>query len=335
MKPLASLALVSALAVSGCAGGGSAVHPTPASPTTTQATGSRLIPFSMPLVTDSSVESSLSSARGTQNSVGSIPTINVPLTIGLVDAPLFNLAQVNIAVERINAIANGNTPQQTETALEVYPGEAVVNVLNYQQAAANLGITSIPEGEYDALEFVCDPAHSSVVTTSGQEIPMTFGVFTNGKFVASPSGHGSLVMPYNFNATLGLNNVLIDLNVENSLNISSNKAEFAPSFFAVNGNTAGAIGGTVVDRNGNPVQNATAVVTDGSGNLMGLAPTDQNGNFLVHALSAGTYKLTIYGKYVTAAQMAVTASDGWTGSLGAWQVNVPAWFEAYIGTVQD
>jgi len=311
------------------------VHTAPSSPTTTQGTGARLVPFSIPLVTDSSIEASLSSGRGTQNSVGSIPTVAVPITLGLVDAPLFNLSQVNLAIERINAISNGNTSQQTETALQVYPGEAVVNVLNYQQTAANLGISSIPEGQYDALEFVCDPAKSSVVTTSGQKIPMTFGVFTDGEFVASPTGHGSLVLPYNFDATFGLNNVLIDLNVENSLNIGSKEAEFAPSFFVANGNTAGAIGGTVVERNGTPVQNATAVVTNASGTVMGLAPTDQNGNFVVHALSAGTYNLKIYGKYATAAQMTVTASDGWTGSLGAWQVNVPALFEAYIGTVQD
>jgi hypothetical protein len=335
MKPIVWLSLFFAIAASGCASGGSAVRTTESSSATTQLPGSRLIPFSLPLVTDSAIDASLRSSRGTQNSVGNIPTIYVPITVGLVDAPLFNLAQVNLAVERINAISNGNTPQQTETALQVYPGEAVVNVLNYQQAAANLGISLIPEGSYDALEFVCDPANSSVVTTSGQKIPMTFGVFTNGKFVPSPTGHGSLVLPYDFNATLGLNNVLIDLNVENSLNISSSVAEFAPSFFAVNGNTAAAIGGTVVDKNGSPVQNATAVVTDGNGNLLGLAPTDQSGNFVVHAINAGTYTLKVYEKYVTAAEMTVTASDGQTGTLGPWQVSVPAGFEAYIGTIRD
>ena len=68
---------------------------------------------------------------------------------------------------------------------------------------------------------------------------------------------------------------------------------------------------------------------------MGLAPTDQSGNFIVHALNAGSYTITVYEKYTTAAGMTVTASDGQTGSLGPWQVTVPAGFEAYLGTVQD
>jgi hypothetical protein len=340
MKPRTWLVLLSALAVSGCAGG-SAVHATPFSPVTAQAKKTRLIPFSLPLVNDSSIESSLRSARSAQNSVGSIPTIGpttaaeIPISIGLVDAPLFNLSQVNLAIERINAVSNIGTAQQTETLVQAYPGEAVVNLLDYQQTAANLGITGIPPGQYDALEIVCDPANSTIVTNSGQTLPITFGKFANGSFTPSRSGHGSLVLHYSFSAATTIDNLLVDLNVENSVNVGSSAAEFGASFFAADGNNAGAIGGTLVDGSGNPVANATAVVTDGNGNVMGLAPTDQSGNFIVHALNAGSYTITVYEKYTTAAGMTVTASDGQTGSLGPWQVTVPAGFEAYLGTVQD
>jgi len=339
MKPLVSFALVSVLAVSGCAsGGGSQASTAPSGPAQTQGTGIRYVPFSIPLLNDSAIQSSLSSARNTQNSIGNVPTViavDVPVTVGLVDAPLFNLSQVNLAIERVNAISNLGTAQQTETALVVYPGEATVNVLNYQQSAANLGISLIPTGSYDAVELVVDPSNSSVVTTSGQKLPMVFGTFTHGNFSESTSSHYSLVFNYDFDPSVGLNNLLLDVNVENSLNVGTKGAAFGASLFAANGNTAGAIGGTIVEPNGTPVQNATAVVTDANGNLMGLAPTDQNGNFTVHALPAGTYVVTIYEKYVTAAAMTVTASDGMTGTLGPWQVNVPAGFEANIGTIKD
>jgi len=311
---------------------------------TAQAKKARLIPFSLPLVNNSSIESSLRSARSTQNSVGSIPTVigtlptatvDVPITIGLVDAPIFNLAQVNLALESINVISNIGTAQETKTLVQSYPGEAIVDLLNYQQTAADLGITTIPTGSYDALEFVCDPANSTVVTNAGLTLPITFGRFASGNFTPSKSGHGSLIVKYNFGASTSVADLLVDVNVENSVNVGSTGAEFGGSLFAVDASSAGAIGGTLVDVNGNPVANATAVVTDANGNLMGLAPTDQNGNFIVHALSAGTYDLTIYENYVTAAGMTVTASDGQTGTLGAWQVSVPAGFESYVGSIQD
>jgi hypothetical protein len=320
--------------VSGCASGGSRVSTSPALPAAVDRSDAKLLPLSIPLVNDAAIESSLSSVKSTQNSIGQVPSL-VPILIGVIDAPLFNLSQVNLALERVNAISNLATSQQTETALSVYPGEAVVNVLDYQDTAANLGISFIPSGEYDALEFVVDPANSNVVTTSGQKLPLVFGTFTNHSFSQSTSNHYSIVAPYNFDATIGINNLLFDVNIENSLNVGSKGAAFGASTFAANGLDAGAIGGTVVTSSGAPVQNATAVVTSSNGTLMGLAPTDSSGTFMVHALNAGTYNVTIYGKYLTAADMTVVASDGWTGSISLGQVNVPALFEAYVGTIRD
>jgi hypothetical protein len=83
------------------------------------------------------------------------------------------------------------------------------------------------------------------------------------------------------------------------------------------------------------VQNATAVVTDESGNVVGLAPTDENGNFIVHAISAGRYTLTIDEKYVTNAGVTLTASDGKTGTLAPQSVTIQAGFETFVGTLKD
>jgi len=336
MKPISWLALASVLAASGCASGGSHVSSTPAVPTQTESTGARMIPYALPMRTDAAVEAALAAGRTTQNSIGNVPTIlSVPITIGLVDAPLYNLSQVNIGIERINAITNLGTSRQTEVALSIFPGDAVVNVLDYQTFSAIVATAMIPAGSYDALEFVCDPATGSVVTTSGQTLPLVYGNFANGRFSPSTSDHYSMVIPFNFNATIGINSELIDFNVENSINVQSNAAYVSASMFATSAASAGAVGGTLLTPGGAPVQNATAVVTDESGNVVGLAPTDQNGNFVVHAISAGRYTLTIDEKYVTNAGVTLTASDGKTGTLAPQSVTIQPGFETFVGTLKD
>jgi hypothetical protein len=336
MKPIVWLLFASVLTASGCGSGGSRASEAPSVPVQTQGTGARLIPYSLPFRTDAGVESALKTARNTQNSVGSIPTVaDVPVTVGLVDAPLYNLTQVNLSIERINAISNLNTPSQSETAMSIFPGDAVVNVLDYQSFAAIVAAAMISPGNYDALELVCDPSNSTVVTASGQTLPIVYGNFSNGSFTPTTSSHYSVVVPFKFDATVGINNELIDFNVENSINVQGKAALVGASTFAADGDTAGAIGGTLTTPSGSPVENATAVVTNAKGTLMGLAPTDEKGNFLVHALPSGTYTLTIYEKYVTAAAVTVTASDGKTGALAPLSVNVPAGFEAFVGTLKD
>jgi hypothetical protein len=335
MKPISWLAFASVLAASGCASGGSHVSSTPAVPTQTESTGARMIPYALPMRTDAAVEAALAAGRTTQNSIGNVPTIlSVPITIGLVDAPLYNLSQVNIGIERINAIANSGS-NETEVPLSIFPGDAVVNVLDYQTFSAIVATAMIPAGSYDALEIVCDPATGNVVTTSGQTLPLVYGNFANGRFSPSTTGHYSMVIPFNFNATIGINNELIDFNVENSINVQSNAAYVSASMFATSAASAGAVGGTLITPSGAPVQNATAVVTDESGNVVGLAPTDENGNFIVHAISAGRYTLTIDEKYVTNAGVTLTASDGKTGTLAPQSVTIQAGFETFVGTLKD
>jgi hypothetical protein len=337
MKPFVWLALASVLAA-GCSSGGSHAASSPMTPDVPQGTGARMIPYALPFRTDAAIEAARTAGRTTQNSVGNVPTVvaaQVPVTVGLVDAPLFNLSQVNLALERINAISNLGTAKQTETALAIYPGDAVVDVLNYQTFAAVIASAIIPAGTYDALELVCDPADSTVVTASGQTLPIEFGNFAGGAFSPTSSGHYSIVIPYTFDATFGINDALIDFNVENSINMQSNAAEVSASTFATAALSAGAIGGTLETAAGAPVQNATAVVTNANGTLMGLAPTDAAGNFLVHALPPGTYTLTVYERYVTAAQTTIVASDGKTGSLAPMSVTVPSGYEAFVGTLKD
>jgi hypothetical protein len=336
MKPLIWLTFASVvLAASGCASGGARTAAPAAAPIQPEGTGARLIPFSLPFRTDAAVQAATSAARNTQNSVGQIPTISVPVTVGLVDAPLFGLAQVNLGLERINAIANLGTAKQVEVPLEIFPGDAIVNVLDYQSFAAIIAAAAIPAGSYDALELVCDPSDSTVVTTAGATLPIVYGNFSGGAFTPSTSGHYSIVVPYDFNAAIGVNDELIDFNVENSVAVQSTSADVSASTFAVSANAAGAIGGTLVTPAGAPVQNATAIVTNASGTVVGLAPTDASGNFVVHAIAAGTYTLTIQESYVTHAGVTVSASDGKTGSLAPLSVNVPAGFEAYVGTIKD
>ncbi|HTU63295.1 MAG TPA: carboxypeptidase-like regulatory domain-containing protein, partial [Polyangiales bacterium] len=106
---------------------------------------------------------------------------------------------------------------------------------------------------------------------------------------------------------------------------------------AVPGGTAGAASGTVQNSSGGPVSGATVVALDASGNVANTTNTDQNGNFTLHTISAGTYQLEIYNTYTTAVGQTNTASgnDNTSASLQGPSVTVTAGQTTAIGTIAD
>src|SRR5581483_735016 len=74
-----------------------------------------------------------------------------------------------------------------------------------------------------------------------------------------------------------------------------------PTLFVAASSNEGMISGTVVNQNGTPVSNAV-VVAVGQGNQVGnTVATDASGNFLLHTLASGTYRLDVYNHYTNSA----------------------------------
>jgi hypothetical protein len=330
MKSSAFTALLLSLLVAGCASGGSTGHVAPTS-SSNSSSNHRLIKYSVPVVTSRAVQAAgnrASAARHTQNSIGNIPSILA--IIDLIDAPLFGVSQINLAIVGVSALQG-----DVATPIVEYNSEVVINVLDYKSSALALGSASIPAQAYDGLQVVIDPSQSTVVTTDGQTYPLQFGSMQNGTFVPSAAGVAALNFPLAFDGSTGSVSLLVDFSALRSIRNVGGTYAVIPRFGGVPQSNAAVIAGSLVSANGTPVQGATAVVTDASGNLVGAAPSDENGNFEVHAIAAGTYSVSIENSYTTDAGMVVLASDGRTDTLPAVQVSVPAGYELDLGQISD
>lgn len=328
MKHTASLALFMSLLITGCAGGGGSTVRV----ASTAMANHRLVKYSVPVVTSravQAVENRAAIKRNTQNSIGNVPTIDA--SIDLIDAPLFGLSQINLAIIGVNALQG-----DVATPIVAFDSDVIVNVLDYKTSALALGTASIPAQAYDGLQLVIDPTQSTVVNASGQSYPLTFGSMQHGSFVPSTASVQSITYPLAFNgASAGSVSLLVDFSAERSIRFVGGSYAVAPKLGGTPQTEAAVISGSLVSSNGTPVQGATAVVTDGNGNVVGAAPSDQNGNFQVHAIAAGSYTVSIENSYTTDAGMQVLASDGRTDTLPPISVNVPAGYMLDLGQMSD
>jgi hypothetical protein len=331
MKPIASLALLLSLAVAGCAGGGTASHAV----TTSASSKSKikLKPYALPIVTSRAVQAAgnRANSRSTQDAIGQIPTLlQYLLSISLTDASLEGATQINLALLGVNAL-NGTVA----TPIVSYNSDVIVNILSYQSSALDLGGAQVPAQPYTGIQLVIDPTQSTVVDAAGVTHPLTFGTMVGGSFVQSNASIQQISYPLAFDMSAGNLGLVLDFNAEQSILVSGGSYELAPNLAGTTIANAVSIAGNVTSATGAPVQGATAVVTTPDGTLVSVAPSDQNGNFQVNAIPAGTYVVTIQNQYTTATGMQVSASDGSTGSMAPIQVDIPAGYEIDLGQISD
>jgi hypothetical protein len=82
-----------------------------------------------------------------------------------------------------------------------------------------------------------------------------------------------------------------------------------PSLTVAQEGLEGSIAGTIMDAAGSPVTNAVVVALGSDGTPDATSFTDENGNFLLHTLAAGSYQLTVYNQYVSATGWVVDAQN--------------------------
>jgi hypothetical protein len=173
------------------------------------------------------------------------------------------------------------------------------------------------------------------VVANGQTYPLAFGSMQQGMFLPSTATVQSINYPLAFTASGDSISLLVDFNAEQSIRYVGGNYAVAPRLGGTTSAKAAVIVGTLVSASGAPVQGATAVVTDANGNVVGTSPSDQNGNFHVHAIAAGTYTVTIENAFTTDAGMQVVASDGRTDSLPPLSISVPAGYKLDLGQISD
>lgn len=236
------------------------------------------------------------------------------------------LAHFYIGVREIDAIANG---QITVLGSATTPYQ--MDLLQYQNGSTNwMAQTSVAAQTYTQMRLVVDTASTQAVFTDGTTLPVKF----QSSQSSSSAGLGASTSTSNDPAYWGAVDVTVnipyavqssgasvvgDFNLMESLSSNSNTIFVRPTVALASG--AGQITGTVLNQNGNAVQNATVVAIGSDGAAVNSSATDQNGAFNLHTLGADTYRLVVFNWYTNAAGQKISASGQ---SSAAGYVNGPS-----------
>ena len=79
-------------------------------------------------------------------------------------------------------------------------------------------------------------------------------------------------------------------------------------------NAAAQVSGTIKNRAGSPVANASVLATDPTGHVINATVTAADGTFTLHALTPGAYTIAVKNSYVTASGETITATGNDIGA---------------------
>jgi hypothetical protein len=299
---------------------------------------------------------------------GGIPTSSVTVTMQDA-APVISgkqLAHFNVAIREIDVTDSKGRTQ----VVAQYSTPLVVDVLKYQSGTgANVGQTVVTDQTYRQIRFLVDIAASQAIFTDNSVAPLTFisrrdtasDARAGKSTVTVPVGGGLVSISDTRQFTIGANAselVTVDFNLFESLapaggsDVDASNAHggipttssglsggltVRPTLFVAANSSAGQLTGRVVNQNGDPVSGAV-VVAVGQGNTVGnSAATDASGNFELHALAAGSYRLDVYNQYTNAAGAQFT-SHGATSEqdvIRGPNITVTPGLTSSTGTVTD
>lgn len=259
-----------------------------------------------------------------------------------------NLTQVNLGIDAIYL----TDPYGRKQTVALYATPHILNVLQYQNGStAQIGAGSVPTITYSSMTIVVDTKSSSVVTASGTKGPLVFrnttdkssaGFGVSTSTATATTSSVALTFKRSFAVTeSGTASFDVDFNAFESILpvvYSGTQWTTRASLSVAQAGLEGMITGQVLNASRKPVRNAVIVATNSSGSAVASAFTDSYGNFLLHTVAAGTYKLTVYNSYTTAAGWHIVASGNTKTSAsfaGPSSVRVVAGQTAFVAAITD
>lgn len=263
-----------------------------------------------------------------------------------------NLTQVNLGIDAIYV----TDPSGNKTTVAQYATPHVVNVLQYQDGSVTqIASGSVPTITYSSMTIVVDIKSSSVQTASGTKGPLAFrnlvdkssAGFGSATSTATSSSSSSSSVALTFKRafavaqTTGSASLDVDFNAfESILPVPYSGVQWTTraSLSVAQPGLEGMITGQVVNASGKAVHNAVIVAVNASGIAVASSFTDAYGNFLLHTLAGGSYKLTVYNSYITAAgwHIAATGNSKTNASFaGPASVRVVPGQTAFVAAIKD
>ncbi len=259
-----------------------------------------------------------------------------------------NLTQVNLGIDAIYV----TDPSGSRVIVAQYSSPQIVNVLQYQNGSTTpIASGQVPTITYSSMTIVVDTKSSSVETATGAKLPLVFrnaadessAHFGTATTTATASA-SSIALTFSRGfavAQTGQQNFDVDFNAFESLlpgPYSSSAWAARASLSVAEQGLEGTMTGQVVNASHSPVHNAVIVATDAYGNAVASSFTDSYGAFLLHTLAGGSYKLTVYNAYTTAAGWHIAASGNTKKNAsfaGPANVRVVPGQTAFVTTITD
>lgn len=259
-----------------------------------------------------------------------------------------NLTAVNLGIDAIYV----TEPSGDRVTVAEYSSPHVVNVLQYQNGSTTpIASGQVPTITYSSMTIVVDTKSSSVETATGTKVPLDFRSAadessahfgTSTSTAAASASSVALTFSRGFAvAQTGEQNFDVDFNAFESLlpaSYSSSAWSTRASLSVAQQGLEGTITGEVVNASRSPVHNAVIVATDSYGNAVASTFTGSYGTFLLHTLAGGSYNLTVYNTYTTAAGWHIAASGNTKKNAsfaGASNVRVIPGHTAFVTTITD
>lgn len=330
MNRAAFAAAAAVLALSACSGGatsmprGGGVSPA----------GARLAPYAIPVSTSATAleaeRRAKAQRRTPKDSYGGVPTFSG--SADFMDAPLDDARQVNLAIVGVDAMSGG-----VAYPLVQYDTAVVVNALDFQRSALQLGSNTLPAIAYDGLRMNIDPAKSSLVKGTAT-YPMVFGTIdpATRAFVPSAPGVQSVTFAMPFDGSSGSAELYMDFNAVDSIAIRDGIAQVAPRLHGAPRRYSGVISGTIVNHAGAAVVNATVQAVRDDGTVAAATVSGSDGSFELHGIRAGTFQITVYNVFVTASGQTIVAQNADSlDALAAMAGTVPDGYRLDLGRIND
>jgi hypothetical protein len=188
----------------------------------------------------------------------------------------------------------------------------VVNLIDLQHDAMRFDGTT-PSGQYAGVRLLIDSAHSNVAI-GAMTIPIVWG--TPGHPSTSPVIAVDFNVAFAAGKAVNHNNaptkLTLDFNVMQSVRFANGTIYVQPSVTAAN--AAAQVNGTIKNRAGKPVANASVLATDLTGHVVNVTATGSDGTFTLHALPPGVYTVAVKNSYVTASGETITATGNDAGA---------------------
>jgi hypothetical protein len=232
------------------------------------------------------------------------------LALELFDAPLIGAppgVKFNAGILGVDAIDTAGNSWQ----LIGEDKPQVVNLLDLQNEALDLGAGKLPVGTYVGVELLLDPATTNV-TLDKWTFPVRF-VTSNHPWWDPTQTIESVRVPLRI--TGNKNDAIsatLDFNVFQSANFKNGVIYLVPTVAAALGESA--INGKVANRAGKAVPNATVVATDAQGHVANTALTAADGSYHLRGIAAGGYTVSVLNTFTTNAGVTIRASGSDPGA---------------------